>query len=111
MPTLLNYSVDRIEDKTVQDCLLGIREFVLEQSVLLGEFEFYEITFTAAVTNFKYPHGKKFTPKDVIQTSKTGVGSVTFNYTLFDGTNFDITTSGACVVRFLAGNISTRSAV
>lgn len=109
MLTLLNLSIDSIEDKKVQEAFFNIREFVSSQPLLLGEFDSYEISFIGAVTNFKSPHHLLFVPKDIIQTSKIGAGNITFNYALFDRTNFDITTTGACVVRFLAGNISPRS--
>lgn len=68
-----------------------------------AQWEFKEITFTTAVTNFKYAHHLDFVPRDIIQTSITGVGSLTFNYANFDETNLDITTTNACVVRFFVG--------
>lgn len=73
------------------------------QIILSANWRPIELTFTGAVTNFKYKHNLKFTPRDIIQTSKTGAGAITWNYTLFDETNLDITTTGALVVRALIG--------
>lgn len=69
-----------------------------------GDFKFFEITFTGAVTNFKYPHNLRFMPKDVIQTSLKGAGALTWNYARFDSTNLDISTTGVCVVRAFVGS-------
>jgi hypothetical protein len=96
--------VQETTDPITRENMLRLQREITEIQVLLkGEWKFFEITFTAAVTNFKYPHKFNFVPKDILQTSKTGAGSITWNYTLFDRTNLNITTSGACVVRAFIG--------
>lgn len=90
--------IDRENMKRIQN------EFTSVQVILKGQWKFFEITFTGAVTNFKQKHLLDFVPKDIIQTSKTGAGSLTWNYTLFDRTNLDITTTGACIVRAFVGS-------
>lgn len=68
-----------------------------------GEWVFKELTFTAAVTNKAIPHGLDFKPTDVIQTSTTGAGDITFNFSSFTTENINVTTTGACVVRCFIG--------
>ena len=85
-----------------QKILEAFRGLVIET----GNWRFYELTFTAAVTNYRFKHNLTFTPKDIIQTSRTGAGAITFNHTLFNGTFIDITTTGACIVRFFIGRKS-----
>ncbi len=89
--------IDRENMRRIQN------EFTSVQIILKGQWKFFELTFTGAVTNFKQKHLLMFVPKDVIQTSITGVGAVTWNYSLFDRTNLDITTTGACVIRAFVG--------
>jgi hypothetical protein len=84
------------------ELLVGLLD---RQVILSGDMTLFTLTFTSAVTNFKYPHKLTFTPKDVIPTSTTGAGTLTFNYSKFDATNLDITTTGACVVRCLIGRL------
>lgn len=92
-----------ITDNFIQENFRRLETFLLNQILLKANWRFIELTFTAAVTNYKYKHNLNFTPRDVIQTSKTGSGSITWNYASFDETNLDITTTGACVVRAYVG--------
>lgn len=80
------------------------KELTENQLILRGQWRFLTITFSGAVTNFKYPHKLDFTPHDILQTSLVGAGALTWNYALFDRTNLDITTTGACVVRAFVGS-------
>jgi hypothetical protein len=75
---------------------------------LLKNLRFVQISITGNVTNFKFPHNMRIVPKDIIQTSKIGTGTWTWNYDKFDRDNLDITVSGASgtnVVRALVGNL------
>lgn len=94
-----------IEDPFSQDNFKKIEENINGDVISNAQWRFVELTFAGAVTNFLYPHHLNFIPRDILQTSKTGAGSITFNYSNFDTTNIDITTSGACIVRFLLGRI------
>lgn len=80
-----------------------LKSIIEKNNLRYFDCQFYEIDITAAVSNYKYPHNLGFSPKDIIQTSLTGSGSITFNYTSFDKTYLDITTTDACKVRFYAG--------
>lgn len=98
--------VSRVEDATLRDILQLVDENFQEDAVGKADFAFFEISVVGAVTNKKVPHRLGFRPKDVIQTSKTGAGSLTWNYDQFDVTNLDITTTGTCVVRAFIGRYS-----
>lgn len=89
--------------KVVEENLDRIRSYT--ENLLMGRFEgtHMVISFPSALTNFKVPHGLNFTPKDIIQTALTGAGTITWNYSLFDSENLDVTTSAACEVRAFVG--------
>ena len=74
--------------------------------ILKGQWKFFEITIASAVTNYKFSHQLRFVPKDIIQTSLTGAGAITWNYTSFSTSTLDITTTGACVVRAFIGRFN-----
>lgn len=102
---MLKFLLEDVKDEYSRE---NFRRIELEAAVnpfLLGQFVLKEYAFPAAVTNLKVPHGLSFLPKDVILTYKTGAGALTINYANIDGTNLDLTTSGACVVRLLVGRL------
>lgn len=100
--------VDKIQDYSAQQCIIRLVAW-LKANAQLANFNFYTITFTQAQTNFLFPHNLGFQPQDIVMTSLTGTGTLTFNYSLFDSTNLNISTTGPCVVRFLAGTIQGAS--
>jgi len=106
---MIDLFVEQIEDSATRENFRRIVRAFKEKPFLKGDWRFVTITFTGTVTNFKYAHGLSFTPKDVIQTSITGSGAVTWNYSKFDKTNVDITVTGTVsatnptVVRALVG--------
>lgn len=73
-----------------------------------GQWTFMELTFSKDQTNYKQVHGLAFQPLDIIQVSKTGTGTIVYNYAMFDSTYLDLTVSGTSatdplVVRFYLG--------
>jgi hypothetical protein len=96
-------NLTQIGDRYVRDAFEGIQKFI-RANMQPSSFKHFEIEFEGAVTNFTYPHGLGVIPTDVIQTSKTGAGAVTWNYELFDRENLNITTTGACTVRAYIGS-------
>lgn len=103
---MINLLIQQITDPIQRENFVKIQEEINEGQVILkGRWRFLTLTFTGAVTNFRYPHLMGFVPKDIIQTSLTGAGALTWNYELFSTTHLDITTTGACVVRALVGLI------
>jgi hypothetical protein len=76
---------------------------------LQGQFDHFALTISKAETNLKIPHSLGFQPKDIIQTSLTGAGAITYNYATFTNQFIDITTTGACEVRFFGGTYDTEN--
>lgn len=102
----LNLLLEHVKDAVTRENFTKILRAWNNENLLIGNFKFYEIIFTKAETNKKIPHRLNFTPKDVIQTSLTGAGTLTWNYSLFDKDFLNITTSAACHVRAFIGNYS-----
>lgn len=100
---MLKFYTNEIGDIYIKENFIRLNNFIQDDGMLRGEWKFFTLTFPAAVTAEKIPHNLGFQPKDIVQTSKTGTGSITFNYSSFTPTYFNITTTGACVVRFFAG--------
>jgi hypothetical protein len=101
---MIKLLVKEIEDDRSRENFKRIqKEFTENQIILKGQWRFFELIFTGAVTNFKQKHLLTFVPKDIIQTSIIGAGTLTWNYSLFDRENLDITTTGACTVRAFVG--------
>lgn len=92
-----------IKDEYIQENFRRIGEYHDNDPFSRGNFEFLSIPITAAVTNYKFPHRLGFQPADVILMQNLNNVTVTFNYTRFDTTNIDITTSGATTLRILVG--------
>lgn len=70
---------------------------------LLMEWEFFDISFDAAVTDRMFKHNLGYQPKDVLVTRLTGPGALTFEYDKFNQSFIKITTTGACRARFFVG--------
>ena len=99
----IDLRTDKIVDPNVRDSMQAAEEYLQGQTILQGQWEFFELDFEAAVTNFKWPHKFNFVPQDIILTSSQGDQRFIFNFDLFDRTNLDITVSGPVKLRFLAG--------
>ena len=104
----MDLRLQELEDPIVRENFTRVRDEVNDQPFLRGKWRFVELTFLAAVTNFEFAHNLGFIPKDVIQTSLTGAGALTWNYSSFDRTSVSITTTGACVVRAFIGTYFER---
>ena len=98
-----NLNVQNIGDLATREALLVVKQELETQPFLNGDWKFFEIEFGRAATAYEFRHGLGFQPKDIIQTSLIGSGTITWNYADFDSTNLNITTSGACTVRFFVG--------
>lgn len=92
-----------IQDPYVQENFLRLQQFLNNDIFLNSELKFFEVTFTAAVTNFRFKHNLGYLPKDAWLTGQSGTATVTFNHSLFSKDFLDITTSAATTIRFLAG--------
>jgi len=101
--SLKQINTDRIADSSVVEALEIIKDVLIPEPLVNSGFEFMEITFAGAATNLKIAHGLGFRPLDVLQSSLTGAGAITWNYAKFDNTNLDVTVTGACTVRAFIG--------
>ena len=102
-PTLRRLLINELKDEFVKENFTRIQDFIRFYDLLNSRMQFFTITVTQAVTNFKFVHNLGFTPSDLIQTFLTGPGTITWNYSLFDGTFLDLTTTDALVVRGFIG--------
>jgi hypothetical protein len=100
------FLIAEIADSIVRENFQRLTRYINNQKILKGQFNHIELSFSGAVTNFRYPHHLGFVPKDVIQTRQTGSGTLTWNYARFDETYLDITTTGAVDVRAFVGRYS-----
>ncbi len=105
----LDLKLQEIEDVYSRENFFRIKKFVEDKPFLRGEWVFFEIAINSALTNFKFPHGLGFIPKDVIQTSTVGTGVLTWNYAAFDRTFLDLTTTGPVTVRAFIGRFEKSS--
>jgi hypothetical protein len=95
--------ISEINDPYIRDNFRRIEDILRSESLLKGSFKFFEIEIDGAVTNLKYSHNLGFVPKDVIQTSITGSGSLDWNFPNFTKDFLDITTTGPVTVRAFIG--------
>lgn len=103
----LELLVQETDDFVSKENFDRIRLFINEDLFSKFDGKFYELSLDSSVTNLRFPHRLGFVPKDVILTGNTGAGSVTFNYSLFDQSYMDLTTTGAVALRFIAGKFIT----
>lgn len=101
---MINLLVKDVDNEIVRENFRRVQKELTETQVILkGNWKYFKLTFTGAVTNLKIAHGFNFIPTDVIQTSTSGVGFIQWNYDSFDRTYLDISTSDACVIRAFVG--------
>lgn len=92
-------------DKNLKDLITALNAELNGNPFTSGKFKAFEVELEGATANFEVRHGLGFIPKDIIQTSATGSGSVTWNYTLFTKEVVVLSVSNAVKVRFLAGSL------
>ena len=102
----MNLQIENVQDPIARENFQRMQDASLKDALPKGEWKFFEIVFTQAVTGYKHPHSLGFIPRDIIQTSLKGAGALTWNYNRFDLTNLNITTTGACTVRAFVGSYS-----
>jgi hypothetical protein len=101
---LFNFRLDSIQDPSAREALQTLKDELNRLTILRGEFRFYELTIDRAVTDYRYSHKLPFRPRDLLQTSVTGTGQVSFSYSDFDETFIQLTTTGPVTVRFYLGS-------
>jgi len=99
--------LEQIDDENVQQAFQWVLDFLKAQEFLKGQFRLIDFTFTknGAV---EIPHQLGFQPLDVIQTYRSGAGTITYNFDEFTKTNVKVTIASVTDqlrVRFLVGRI------
>lgn len=95
-------SVKEVSDFYIRKNFDNLANYFNEENQFIG-FKFFDLVFTEAEENRLISHGFNYTPQDVVVTKIVGTGEVTFNHGLFDGTNINLSASGALRVRFFVG--------
>jgi len=109
MTTVLRRPVfEEIEDERVREAVQWFYDYLKQESLLRGKFQFFNITTKNAVTALKIPHNLGFQPKDIIKTSEIG-GTATFLYNQFTPKYIVLTTSAAMTVRFFGGSYESEN--
>lgn len=111
---MLKLLVEQIKESVPRENFQKIEQFVRDENLLRAEFKFFEFTFLAVptVATFTIKHGLGYRPKDLIQTSLIGSGTVTWNYASFSNTEISLTLGGTIsvtsptTVRFFLGSYS-----
>lgn len=98
-----------VSDPWIQENFSRIKRYIAQQTVLDGNFKFFEVDIPDAFTEKPFKHNLSFVPRDIIILNAEGDLNFYFNYPLFDRENIYITTSGPVVIRFLAGLYSYKS--
>lgn len=104
----MKLSLSQIQDGHARDNFQKLQDFLADQAVLRSSFKILEFTFSKNGANQRVSHNLGFQPKDLIQTSLRGSGTLTWNYSRFDGQYLDATISGTSgedplVVRIMVG--------
>ena len=93
---------NRLKDEATRELLFRVLQYIETTPILSFGMQFLEKEFTAAGT-IEVQHSLGFIPKDVILTSKIGVGTVVFNYADFTKSTISVTVSAPCSIRILYG--------
>lgn len=101
-PTLV---VKDIQDVYVRQNFKNLQSYFNQENQLLG-FNFFEIVFTKATTNYRFDHALGLKPEDIIMVQASGPrrGGARFNIGLFSTTQADITVTAPCRLRFFIGS-------
>lgn len=91
---MLKLLLEQTLDPVAQENFQIISEFLNGINLLLTDFSFFEFRFTGTETNKKIKHNLGFRPKDVLQTSLIGTGTIAWNYANFTDESVDVTIAG-----------------
>lgn len=109
-----DFEINQLTDRFIRRNFEKLRDFINKESLLDG-FRGFELTFTETHAHYKFRHGLGFLPKDLLQTSLIGSGTVIYNYSLSTDMELDLTITGAVsstdptTVRFIVGTMETQS--
>jgi len=105
--TLKALFLNDIGEEEIQENFVRINDYVRAEPILRSQFYHFELDIPGVVTAGKFKHNLGFPPKDLIQTSLIGSGSIAWDYSRFDKDFLEYTTTGPCKVRFFVGSYKT----
>jgi hypothetical protein len=83
-----------------------VQDFLNDNPLSTFEGTLFELTFTTCRTNVFFPNPLPFIPTDIIVTSSSEDGFVTFNTGLFNEQFLSVSSSGACTIRCFIGRFT-----
>lgn len=114
-PLIINEFADKLTaDKLIRllkENFQRLEDYLSTEVIQNAQWRLIELTFVADVVNYRFKHNLGFEPKDVIQTSNIGTGTIVYNFALFDKDYIDMTVSGTStdsplMVRFVLGSLN-----
>lgn len=100
----VKFYLQELSDIYVIQNFRRLNDFFVAVKLLNARFEFFEISIPKTVTDYNFTHNLGFQPKDILQTSIIGPGSLTWNYEKFTKDFLSLTATGPCVVRAFVGS-------
>lgn len=95
--------VQDIKDGYTQEMFKRLRNFFNADAVTKCDFQFIEINFPVAMTDYKYPHSLGYQPLDVVLLHNFSNATVSFNYAKFTDKHIYVTSNASTVLRLLIG--------
>jgi len=105
----LDLITKEIADVNIRENFAKLKRELELQQILGGYWRFFEWEIKAAGSELPIKHNLSFTPKDIIFLAVQGDRNFWFNFEQFDEKNIYVTTSGPCVLRFLAGRYAYKA--
>lgn len=99
-----------VSDEVAQENFRRLESYLREDPLGKGEFKFLTATLQSQANPPAYPatvsvpHDLGFVPKDVIQTSVIGLGTLSWNYANFTKTHLSATISNSVTFRGFFGS-------
>lgn len=98
-----------VSDPYARENFFRLKRDLEKQSILDGDFKFFELELEDGFTSYQFTHNLGFIPKDIIVLHISGDQNLYFEYDSFTSNFLYITNNGPCRVRFLAGLFANQS--
>ena len=105
---MIDLIFDKLSDPVARENFEKLDQHLRDQIFSKLEGKHFEIVISGAVTNQRFKHNLGFVPKDIVQTSVKGAGTISWNYDNFDKDYVYFTTTNACTVRVFIGTYAER---
>jgi hypothetical protein len=105
---MIKLLVNEIEDEYIQDNFNKLQSYINNEVILRPMWFFVDLTFTGPTIDRLVRHDLKTIPLDVLETYRTGAGSITWEYDKFSRDFIKVSASGPCRVRAFIGRYQER---